>query len=128
MPNTREKLIELLEVDLSGSDGYEPELIADYLIANGVTLQEHDHHWATEQAYKNGYEAGKPKWIPVSERLPEYFGTFIVAIFENDPDNTTYTDCADYDYFSKIWRPIGYFAKGCEITHWMPLPEPPKGE
>ena len=26
---------------------------------------------ATEQAYKNGYEAGKPKWISVEERLPE---------------------------------------------------------
>ena len=26
---------------------------------------------ATEQAYKNGYEAGKPKWISVKERLPD---------------------------------------------------------
>ena len=31
---------------------------ADYFIANGVTFRE-DVHWATEQAYKNGYEAGK---------------------------------------------------------------------
>ena len=31
---------------------------ADHLIANGVTFRE-DAHWATEQAYKNGYEAGK---------------------------------------------------------------------
>lgn len=34
-----------------------------------------DIHNATEQAYRNGYEAGKrdaePKWIPVTERLPE---------------------------------------------------------
>ena len=37
--DVREKLVELLQVDLSGSDGYEPELIADYLIANGVTVQ-----------------------------------------------------------------------------------------
>lgn len=32
-------------------------------------------HDACEQAYRNGYEAGKeagtPKWIPVEERLPE---------------------------------------------------------
>lgn len=46
----REKLVEFLEVDLSGSDGYEPELIADYLIAHGVTVQE---------------------WIPVKDGLPE---------------------------------------------------------
>lgn len=38
----REKLVELLEVDLSGSDGYEPELIADYLIDHGVTVQAMD--------------------------------------------------------------------------------------
>ena len=38
--DVREKLAWLLEVDLSGSDGYEPELIADYLISHGVTVQE----------------------------------------------------------------------------------------
>ena len=48
--DVREKLVELLEVDLSGSDGYEPELIADYMISNGVTVQE---------------------WISVKDRLPE---------------------------------------------------------
>ena len=35
-------------------------------------MREHD---MTEQAYKNGYakgfEDGKPKWIPVTDRLPE---------------------------------------------------------
>lgn len=40
--DVREKLVELIEVDLSGSDGYEPELIADYMIAHGVTVQEQD--------------------------------------------------------------------------------------
>ena len=44
--DVREKLVEFLEVDLSGSDGYEPELIADYLIANGVTVQERGY-WAS---------------------------------------------------------------------------------
>ena len=41
---------------------------------------------AIEQAYKNGYEAGyangeidfAPKWIPVTVRLPEEDGTYIV--------------------------------------------------
>ena len=47
--DVRDKLVELLEVDLSGSDGYEPELIADYMISNGVTVQE---------------------WISVKDRLP----------------------------------------------------------
>ena len=48
--DVREKLVELLQVDLSGSDGYEPELIADYMLDHGVTVQE---------------------WISVNDRLPE---------------------------------------------------------
>ena len=47
-----------------GEPGQARKLIAD---APSVDAP----HWATEQAYKNGYEAGKPKWIPVSERLPK---------------------------------------------------------
>ena len=38
--DVREKLVEMLQVDLSGSDGYEPELIADYMLDHGVTVQE----------------------------------------------------------------------------------------
>ena len=51
--NVREKLIELLEVDLSGSDGYEPELIADYMLANGVTVQECGHwvYYKSDEPY-----------------------------------------------------------------------------
>jgi hypothetical protein len=30
-----------------------------------------DEHTSHELAYRKGYEAGKPKWIPVTERLPE---------------------------------------------------------
>ena len=38
-------------------------------------MTEHD---ATEVAYNNGKEAGKPKWIPVSEGLPaKYVGVLI---------------------------------------------------
>ena len=40
--DVREKLVELLQVDLSGSDGYEPELIAGYMLDHGVTVQELD--------------------------------------------------------------------------------------
>ena len=38
--DVREKLVEMLQVDLSVSDGYEPELIADYMLDHGVTVQE----------------------------------------------------------------------------------------
>ena len=78
MPNTRGKLIELLKYSpfLDVVNGYKSrptfEMAADHLIANGVTVQR-DCHWATEQAYKNGYEKGKADAVKeFAERLKEY--------------------------------------------------------
>ena len=65
-----------------------------------------------------------PRWIPVTERLPERFGQFIVTV-KNDLENG-YSDYADYDPYLRSWR-TGLGLHGSErITHWMPLPEPPK--
>ena len=123
MPNTREKLIELVTAALCNQSAEE---VADHLISNGVTIED-DHHWATEQAYKNGYEDGKPKWIPVSERLPDKNddvlcsrGNHIGALID------VYTYKGDDQWEDSY----GYFstAEYEGITHWMPLPEPPKGE
>lgn len=72
-----------------------------------------DEHDITEQAYKNGYEQGKQdavKWIPVTERLPEKCKTVLGYDLFNDVDEYGYT----------------YPVK--TVTHWMPLPHPPKGE
>lgn len=104
--DARGKLVELLQVDLSGSDGYEPELIADYLIANGVTVQE---------------------WIPVTERLPESEGTYLVYTKRG----SVY---ASHFYEKKVFRDDyvreqQWSQRGkVKVTHWMPLPEPPKEE
>lgn len=102
--NVREKLVELLEVDLSGSDGYEPELIADYMIDHGVTVQE---------------------WISVKDMMPEA-GGYVVCIAKRNP-------------FSRFMPMVARIEKNgwanpiteqyiSEVTHWMPLPELPKGE
>ena len=120
--DARGKLVELLQVDLSGSDGYEPELIADYLIANGVTVQE---------------------WIPVTERLPDeheslfahYKGTdkWCDGMFMTISDLVIV--CAEYENGERIvktanttegiWKVKDSFYP-CRVTHWMPLPEPPE--
>lgn len=73
---------------------------ADHLIANGVTVQE---------------------WIPVTEKLPEESGGYLAY-------------CGEYDgicilYYEVLktkgrWRSKWKY----DVTHWMPLPEPPKGE
>ena len=72
---------------------------------------------ATEQAYKNGYEAGKPKWISVKERLPEE-DTAVLTYRESGIE----VECR----WHRGWDNDEFTC--CQVTHWMPLPEPPKGE
>ena len=118
--DARGKLVELLQVDLSGSDGYEPELIADYLIANGVTVQE---------------------WIPVTERLPEEDGDYLVFkrfagnawsdVVSFAKDGRQVSECTFVGKWQNVWyyydSEWGYIRTNA-VTHWMPLPQPPKGE
>ena len=111
MPNTREKLIDLLEEIACRTDDERCqkceeqdcvrcayENVADHLIANGVTVQ---------------------KWIPVTERLPEP----LTIVFIWDSTNKRVTDA--YMTRHKEWIGI---SMSHEVTHWMPLPEPPKGD
>jgi len=60
--------------------------------------------------------ASLPKWIPVTERLPEQWKR--VLTYQEDYGVTENNICGD----GINWR-IGY-----HITHWMPLPEPPESE
>ena len=109
MPNTREKLIELLDDALLsvnwGSDDYPyTDDAADILIANGVTVQ---------------------KWIPVSERLPENAGRYLTAIIRANDERDVFDlwfDCGEW-YIDENDDEFIH-----KVTHWMPLPEPPKGE
>ena len=58
-----------------------------------------------------------PKWIPVTERLPENDKTVLVW---NRRNSREYFDV--YDHGSWI------ILESEDITNWMPLPEPPKEE
>ena len=131
MPNTREKLIELLDeaeehatdicVFHDSCEGCPSRkygnkcrdyLQADHLIAHGVSVA--DNLSPTEQ-----------KWIPVTERLPEvrvpvmtYGRKGAVGIGFTQPTSVT-----------KDGKVYFYARYGDDLpTHWMPLPEPPEGE
>lgn len=56
------------------------------------------------------------KWIPVSERLPDSDGFYLIAIdtYGYVGIRRFYADCPEA------------FARGLACTHWMPLPKPPK--
>ena len=91
------------------------------------------NHEATEQAYKKGYEDGKPKWIPVTERLPPYNHDVLVyrpnmamkIIVDSYNGYYGEDDGEWYEGWVKYGKDIH---NNPIITHWMPLPELPKGE
>ena len=78
-----------------------------------------DKYTATELAFKNGYEKGKPKWIPVSERLPEQYETVIGW-------DGHFMGEVQHSHNGFVWLDDDGWNETAEITHWMPLPEPPK--
>lgn len=65
---------------------------------------------------------GKHRWIPVKERLPEESGSYLIV------DSGHVTEA----YYGKEWAgdnwtdPVEMYMT-FHPTHWMPLPEPPKG-
>ena len=69
------------------------------------------------KAYEHGVEDGKPKWIPVSERLPEV-GEFVLVASVTNPNI--------HINLNRIGRDGYWFYMAFGITHWMPLPEPPE--
>ena len=103
--DTKEKLIELCEKALNyAGTGREMRFtggdVTPCLIANGVTVQE---------------------WISVKDRLPEESGEYLAY-------------CGEYDGICVLYYEV-LKTKGKwrtkwkdDVTHWMPLPEPPKGE
>ena len=65
---------------------------------------------------------GGHKWIPVTERLPEHIDVVLCRLRFNE------FRILQWDEISKWW--LGYGAgddwRQKDVTHWMPLPEPPK--
>lgn len=67
-----------------------------------------------------------PKWISVKERLPEHLTSVIVhrkdgGIFMWEYFNTSPTDECWIDDSMNVYS---FY----DVTHWMPLPEPPEEE
>ena len=65
------------------------------------------------------------EWVSVDERLPGVSGNYICAV--KDKNGSVWTIPAEWSLEMKMW--IGAFGEIKNIvTHWMPLPEPPKEE
>ena len=115
--DVKEKLIEILRKPIFPHELVDPtEAVADYLLDNGVTVQE---------------------WIPVTERLPEC-DKEVLLIVHGWGDRLYYTGClhrqeAERSWLTGIeskasdWKIWGFsYLREPIVTHWMTLPEPPK--
>lgn len=103
--DVREKLVELLLDMPFGNSTEEAEErhasdTADYLISNSVTVQE---------------------WISVKDRLPEDGQSVLTC-------KNGICEIQTYEKRRNGWLCKGWFWSMATVTHWMPLPQPPKGE
>lgn len=125
--DVREKLVELIlnsdaDKKLVLYDLYDlthertgcAKYFADYLISHGVTVQE---------------------WISVKDRLPGKDGRYIVTACDEESscgDGIWYdTVVIEAEHYKGEWS---WNNNGTEyditdfVTHWQPIPQPPKGE
>ena len=73
-------------------------------------------------------EAQPPKWISVKERLPKYAVVALVYVHHYSAGIAELKGSIRIAMFippNRSWKEL---PEGCVVTHWMPLPEPPKGE
>ena len=157
--DVREKLVEIME-DLGCNDEYckdcefcndidgcvhrQKEIIADRLIANGVTVQENVKMsdellkqlknapittWKEEPSIETVQE-----WISVKDRLPdnkEHDWVLAQVVEDNGymhiPKVMEYRQLRN-DWFEETYGWLSEHNGVFTVTHWMPLPEPPKRE
>lgn len=67
----------------------------------------------------------QPRWISVVERLPEPFVSVLVYMPEERPLPTVHEGFLARE---GMWYANHFDREPMEITHWTPLPEPPKEE
>ena len=106
--DVREKLVEILRKPIFPHELVDPiEAVADYLLDSGVTVQE---------------------WISVKDRLPKMRDDgFADAFLVTDGSLAHIAYFVDGEWIftdnGQMKEPMFY-----DVTHWLCLPQPPKGE
>ena len=102
---------------------------------DGIAEMETDNNrlrsmWAKAVSKASKADAQIPRWIPVTERLPDKDGTYIVHFATKSVGDAEYESIyGSFGYWRDIsWDDDADWFPYVDVTHWMPLPEPPKGE
>ena len=116
--DVREKLIEIVKKAAysslpSNTEDFHLNMFVTNLLAHGVTVQE---------------------WISVDDRLPdnkEYDWVLAQVVEDNGfmhiPTVMEYRQSKN-DWFEETYGWLSEHNGAFTVTHWMPLPRPPKGE
>lgn len=115
--------------------------IADETADATEELSRAQEQWITQE--RNALLKSIPRWVPVTERLPED-GSLVGKLIADSDGNiriasqcaeitlsggkTVYTDLIDLVSLLAEDTPTTKWEDCTHITHWMPLPEPPKEE
>ena len=70
---------------------------------------------------EDALQARIPQWISVKDRLPEDEEMKLIATWHKNVMKIAY-----YNQEIKSWVSNGYELWDVTVTHWMPIPEPPK--
>ena len=106
--DVREKLVELLQnakaamkSENLSCDIARNMFVVDFMMSNGVTVQE---------------------WISVDDRLPENIANRVLVVCERS--NGVFYAHYEKPFWINLETDKPFIST---VTHWMPLPEPPKG-
>ena len=73
----------------------------------------------------------QPQWIPVTERKPTSMANKVIVYLQHD-DLVSYIGYGHYEKYKgqEMWFDLEhneeFSNRGYTVTHWMPLPNPPK--
>jgi hypothetical protein len=97
--------------------------VADFMVANGVTVTD------INVGHKADANNATTTWISVEDRLPDTDDSLLV-ICNGEYKNIRFINAyefAIYDTVEDEWILESYPQAAVTVTHWMPLPNPPKG-
>ena len=99
--DVREKLVEILRKPIFPHELVDPaEAVADYLLDSGVTVQE---------------------WISVDDELPENIANRVLVVCERS--NGVFYAHYEKPFWINLETDKPFIST---VTHWMPMPKPPK--
>ena len=121
---TREEAIRILDPETTGDAMAEIEYYGGFSGRAAVVQAVLDACVLAVAALR---EQEERRWIPVTERLPEKNGEYICLHGYNGNTDIKFTGVLEY-YATDEKPHWQHESIGLIVTHWMPLPEPPKGE